>query len=161
MLRTSAALLCIVALAAAPARAQPQVNPADGQAAGTAMVYHYFVTMQQVFDACFGTETELRRDFGETLALVEQIIVRTTAITADQLDVVKRRILAQPGTPAEVQAACRGEGPSPLRPFIQQLQAQIAANAEQMRRDTARGRDEMRERLDRLIETPRQPALSP
>ncbi|WP_198377766.1 hypothetical protein [Neoroseomonas rubea] len=82
------------------------------------MAYGYLLTFQQVFDACFAGETELRREIDETVALIEAYIMRTNSITRGAPEAAKRRMLAGHGTPADVQAACRGDRPSSLSPFI-------------------------------------------
>jgi hypothetical protein len=111
------------------------------------MAYGYLLTFQQVFDACFEGEMELRRDIDETVALIEAYIMRTNSITRDALDAAKRRMLAGHGTPADVQAAFRGDRPSSLSPVILGLQAQFAADPVRFRQEMARGWAELRERM--------------
>lgn len=111
------------------------------------MGYGYLLATQRLFDACFESETDLRRDIAEIVALVEGYIIRTFAVGPDVLEVTKREMLEPFGTPAEVQAACRGEGPSPLRSGVFGLQLRFAADPARFREDIARERDQLRDRM--------------
>ncbi len=140
---------------AAPAFAQTQGDRPANQA-GTGMAYGYLLTFQQIFDACFAGETELRRDIDETVALIEAYIMRTKSITRDALEAAKRRLLAGLDTPADVQAACRGDRPSSLSPMILNLQAHFAADPVRFRQEAARGWAELREWMGAQLRQPEQ-----